>query len=756
MLAYMDEILESDDAEDIGKKIEESELAKTVMHRTRDAMRRLRLGAPAVNGRGMGVDPNSVAEYLDNTLPPEQVPDFERVCLESEVHLAEVGACHQILTLVLGEPAEVDPMSRERMYQLVSHAHAAVAVQETSPEAIVSPPIEAPPVDGAAAEIRVQAAKRAKPEVPDYLREPRSHRWQMAAAILALAAIGGIASVIYWPQVQQMVAGVWGEGNVTPSEPDNAAPFSPEKRPGQEDDDAARDPQAEESAENEPGAASDRSGDGMRLPPGGPELPRPRGPAADAGPDTPGPEEMVGDVDDPNAGLPTGDGTNSLPATLPGDDDMAGPDDALPVRAGPVDPRPGILGNAAAGAVPTVDPADDVPADALGRYLYKQDVLLRFDRREKAWRRLPPMASLSTGDRLMALPLFRPAIPLSTGVTIQPVDASVFEILGLDENGVPRVALDFGRLILFTAGKPRNQIRIRSGDREGLITFGDGESTMAIEVRRLPVPGKDPMTDAEPLAVDLFATSGDITWQEDGLSLALKAPAHKVLSSISGEPGTDLPKWTHGEPLTPSEARGAAELDKQLSIDRPVSLSLKELSEDRRAEVRSFATRCAAYLDNFEPFVTALNDQGQRLSWTNQIETLKAAMARGPETAQKVLASFEKHRGADAPELYRMLCGYTPQQLADGAAAKLVEYLNHDSLDFRVLAFHNLREITGKSLYYVPYYPPAKRKKEFAEWKKKLKNGEIVPVVAAAPQPVRPAAPKTGVRPPVEPSRPAQ
>ncbi len=148
--------------------------------------------------------------------------------------------------------------------------------------------------------------------------------------------------------------------------------------------------------------------------------------------------------------------------------------------------------------------------------------------------------------------------------------------------------------------------------------------------------------------------------------------------------------------------RGAAEFERHVTTDKPVSLSMKELSEDRRVEVRSFVARCAAYLGEFEPFVTALNDPGQKLAWTSQIETLKAAMVRGPDTAQKVLLAFEKHRGADAPALFRMLWGYTPEQLAGGEAATLVEYLNHDSLDFRVLAFNNLREITGKGLNYQP------------------------------------------------------
>ena len=55
---------------------------------------------------------------MDNTLSPADVAEVEKICLESDMHLAEAVACHQILTLVLGEPVDIIPESREKMYSL--------------------------------------------------------------------------------------------------------------------------------------------------------------------------------------------------------------------------------------------------------------------------------------------------------------------------------------------------------------------------------------------------------------------------------------------------------------------------------------------------------------------------------------------------------------------------------------------------------------------------------------------------------------
>ncbi len=119
LLAYLDDTLDAGDIKIIGEKVAESDNAQELVSRLKQVTRRRRLTTPPDVGPG-AFDPNEVSEYLDNTLAGERVVELEKQCLESDVHLAEIATCHQILTLVLGEPALVPPKAKERMYKLVA------------------------------------------------------------------------------------------------------------------------------------------------------------------------------------------------------------------------------------------------------------------------------------------------------------------------------------------------------------------------------------------------------------------------------------------------------------------------------------------------------------------------------------------------------------------------------------------------------------------------------------------------------------
>jgi hypothetical protein len=127
----------------------------------------------------------------------------------------------------------------------------------------------------------------------------------------------------------------------------------------------------------------------------------------------------------------------------------------------------------------------------------------------------------------------------------------------------------------------------------------------------------------------------------------------------------------------------------------------------------------------FEPFVAALNDPTQRSYWSGEVDALGQAVYHGPESAAQVRETLEKHRPGDAQNLYRLLWGFSEEDLASGWDARLVGYLENDSLDFRVLAIENLRRITGRTLLYRAEYPPERRRTHVQRWRERLDSGEI-------------------------------
>lgn len=117
LIAWLDDTLTPTEVRTIGQQVAESPFAKELVDRVHRVTRQRRLTYPG-DGGVEDIDSNLVASYLDNALNPEQVADYEKRCLTSDVNLAEVASVHQVLSLI-GQKAKVPADARQRMYRLV-------------------------------------------------------------------------------------------------------------------------------------------------------------------------------------------------------------------------------------------------------------------------------------------------------------------------------------------------------------------------------------------------------------------------------------------------------------------------------------------------------------------------------------------------------------------------------------------------------------------------------------------------------------
>jgi hypothetical protein len=703
LLAYLDGILEKGDAEELSAKIHESEFATNQVHRIRDVTKRIRLAAPKLLGQGAGLDPNTVADYLDNTLPPERAPDFEKVCLESDVHLAEVAACHHILTMVLGEPAEVEAATRQRMYHLVGPGSLAGQTIPPPPAPIdkargdVAAPGSPPPL----ATVEPVAAVRRDLQVPDYLRQSTGQRIRPWLALAALLLAGAAAVFMFGGEELRKKLGLAANAP-PPSDPPQQveAPKPPVDRvsPAQ--------PIADKVAINS---------DSVK-------------PATPSGDSAPPPERKA--VEKSEAVQPSSiEKTESpSPEPKPREETPAAQEKLVPTA--PPNPPPPNPGRNEPPPVKTPLPAGAM----IGQYAAPDDVLLRYDAKGETWVRLSPGTPLALGDRLLALPGFRPPILFNTGVALQLDGGTIIQLISGDD-GAPGVHVEYGRLLRWgTSGKTGVTCRARVGEHLGTIRFSDPDSAIAVEVYRYYEPGEDPISAPGPIVADVAVIGGQIEWLADGEPQATVVLAGTGRTWVgktlaTSKPLLKIPGWI--DPLQPSEIdqRAMDDIKKKLVPGEPIGLAITELmAEVRRSETRSLAARGVGFLGKYDALLAGLKDES--LAWAQwrvkYVGALRSAILRGPEEATLVrdalISKFGAKMGAD---LYRMLCGYNPRQLTTGADEGLVELLSHDELPYRVLAFYNLQAITQVSHGYRPEGTEIQRRTPTQTWRAWQTTGRI-------------------------------
>ncbi len=105
-----------------------------------------------------------------------------------------------------------------------------------------------------------------------------------------------------------------------------------------------------------------------------------------------------------------------------------------------------------------------------------ETVLLRYDEKAAGWFRVDPRAAVVPGERVLALPEFRPKIALVSGVHLDLSGGTQVVMGGGDASAsakqaeaefIPTIELVYGRAVLINPTNGEKQIRLRLGSAIG-------------------------------------------------------------------------------------------------------------------------------------------------------------------------------------------------------------------------------------------------------------------------------------------------
>lgn len=680
LLAYLDDTLDPAQTKLIGQKVAESDTAQELIQRIKLVTRRRRLITAPTTGPGAELDVNTVAEYLDNVLPADNLADVEETCLASDFHLAEIAACHQILALVLGEPVLVPPVARQRMYQLI-RGRESIRGRRAPRLAAATSGLEVKP--GAYED---EADETLLLGLPFYRRMGAWSRWlvPLAGALLFIGLV-----IAFWMVLPR-------GGPEQFAQRDTARDKAPVEKAGEK---TAPDRTAAEKPEEKP---AEPAGKTVTPPPTEPtpgvEKPSP--------PTTPEPAPAAETIIPPVKPVDNRPRTERLALgrhVLP----MAAPANVLLTRA----PE--------ASQWQRVRPSSS---------LFSGETLIS----------LPGYRSevhLDSGVHLILwgnLPEFSRIPVLESAVLLHPNPAFDLDF-----------TLDHGRVLL-SNHKLDGPVRVRVRFHQEMwdLTLHDSTTEVALELLGLCVPySREPGAEVPPAVLALLALRGQsdvkVRYQEYSLP-----PSSMVRWENSGaaplqpERLPRLPDWyvTKVPPQTPAAREMLLRLDElsKLLSSRAVDVVLAEALKDADPLRRRLAVRCLGATGDVSKLLDALADDKLDVRF-GAIEVLRhwlGLRAGHDQRLAEVMITRKQYPQGQAETVLQLLHGFSEEQGRDPTTrAMLVEYLNHDKLAIRQCAHALLVALVpeGQKIVYDPAGSTDQRATGLQQWKKLINDPKLAP-----------------------------
>lgn len=714
LLAYLDDRLSSANAREIGKKLKDSPFAQELAGRIRTVVRQRRLMTP---GRKIKmIDPNLIAEYLDDQLTAELVSLIEKEVLASDFSLAEVAASHELLGL-LGDPVELDDRLRQRLLRESPHR---------SPDETTDHEMER----GARAPLSESSQQQAeaaqdewKPLAPQKSFSPKSPALILAALFIAWLAVA-LTDPATFRSSDERVADVHQDA------PDANAAKNGERevQPNAMAEDVARSDRVDDAdhatSEIDDGGSDTSAASGTEFTtPAAPLLPDVTDSAGESGPTvviaTPAPLNEDVAV---TAATPTTDESKNGPLT-----------------AEPVVPAEPVLPENQATGFAVDDP---------------HGMLLSYDLQVGDWQR----ATVLRGDALnwhgvlterisaLSRPFSSEIIPDRGSWSAIMLSPCLFRFQ--DHNG-PQLHLYDGRcvVVLNPLAEQTSPAVLTLATGESYVTCSLAGDDLQLGIQVIPTVAVAPVlsegngtidettevgveleTALQPdnsaflpltgnALVSLFVASGNITIESaemepvtigKGRFVQWMAVEGKLESFTMSEPAQQgaIPDWVHtaDQPPVQGVQRAIGKLARAMEDSTAVTETAHEASQQKNPLVASYAASILSVTREVDLLVQLLLQTDEEQVRIEAIHGIRQAAAQTSAGWQATLNALENRLPRrDLEPFVRLMKRLTPDEAKDKTSSLwAVSMLRHERAAIRQLAFMNLVEITGERNGYHP------------------------------------------------------
>ncbi len=713
LLAYRDGVLDPKDAAVLEAKILDSSTAKQISQRITDEMKNRKLAPIPVDAREFGFEANMVAEFLDDTIPMETLPEMERKCLENNTLLSEIGSCHQILSRALSIPAPISSALRQRIHDLPNNPNSR-SISEAggrirrfdagSPTAQSSTSRNG--ADSLRSSLAIPANKTVRKsngelrgsgielndglgrQVPEYLIG-NDRGWIKTAAlglilltslvVVGAIAIGPLDRVQNLLRKSNMAKGVPEEKatEAVTMEKELASKLPPQKEQAAvESDTAEKDLDIVESSVGPPAPSS--------TSPSVPDKIKPN--LADASKST---KPIVSESNAPPPIPVANNRIQWLPETKESSE-------MIVMK----------LGAAESGAAPF-------------------------------WRRMHAGEYVTVGERIVVPPTQRTELRVEPGIRF--LCAGENDFVQSKGGVIPNVSIRSGLYFLF-ATPDAKEINLDCNGLMLTIRFASTDGGCALEVQNEWSSSTDEMSKTGELAsssvVRLIGVQGEI---EHSCKEVGGAESKGTLGV------GQITRWKDGK------SSGASELTEEIwwfrtSVTRPIDqLASKALQRaligrepgvieteltEHMSPLRiyeltvSLAVRTRIMLGRYDGLFESdgvFNRGNLHIHWASLFSQVAQSMGRD-ENRLALANAIRQAAPNRANTLFSLLALPTQEQLAAGSDKLLVDSLSSPQMDERVIAFQQLNRITGKTLMYHPDKNPAEGAQQ---WRKLLVKNEI-------------------------------